>query len=62
MDQLTGGTFLFDGEDYSHVDDSTLTMYRRNAVGFILPAYNLMPTLPATENTKFTGEPCKDPR
>lgn len=32
MDQLTGGSFLFDGVDYSHADDSTLTMYRRNAV------------------------------
>ncbi|OUP06930.1 ATP-binding cassette domain-containing protein [Anaeromassilibacillus sp. An200] len=61
MDQLTGGTFLFDGEDYSHVDDSTLTMYRRNAVGFIFQAYNLMPTLTAKENLEFIGELCKDP-
>ena len=61
MDQLTGGTFLFDGEDYSHVDDSTLTMYRRNAVGFIFQAYNPMPTLTAKENLEFIGELCKDP-
>lgn len=61
MDQLTGGTFLFDGEDYSHVDDNTLTMYRRNAVGFIFQAYNLMPTLTAKENLDFIGELCEDP-
>ena len=61
MDQLTGGTFLFDGEDYSHADDKTLTMYRRNAVGFIFQAYNLMPTLTAKENLDFIGELCEDP-
>ena len=61
MDQLTGGTFLFDGADYSHADDNTLTMYRRNAVGFIFQAYNLMPTLTAKENLEFIGELCQDP-
>ena len=61
MDQLTGGTFLFDGEDYSKADDNTLTMYRRNQVGFIFQAYNMMPTLTAKENLEFIGELCKDP-
>ena len=61
MDQLTSGTFLFDGEDYSKADDKTLTMYRRNAVGFIFQAYNLMPTLTAKENLDFIGELCNDP-
>ena len=61
MDQLTTGTFLFDGEDYSHADDNTLTMYRRNAVGFIFQAYNLMPTLTAKENLEFIGELCQNP-
>ena len=61
MDQLTGGTFLFDGADYSHVDENALTMYRRNAVGFIFQAYNLMPTLTAKENLEFIGELCQDP-
>ena len=61
MDQLTGGTFLFDGEDYSHADEKTLTMYRRHSVGFIFQAYNLMPTLTARENLEFIGELCEDP-
>lgn len=60
MDQLTGGTFLFDGEDYSHADEKTLTMYRRHSVGFIFQAYNLMPTLTAKENLEFIGELCED--
>lgn len=61
MDQLSGGTFLFDGEDYSHADEKTLTMYRRHSVGFIFQAYNLMPTLTAKENLEFIGELCEDP-
>ena len=60
MDQLTGGTFLFDGQDYSHATESQLTQYRRHSVGFIFQAYNLMPTLTAAENLDFIGELCKD--
>ncbi len=61
MDQLTDGTFLFDGQDYSKADEKELTMYRRHAVGFIFQAYNLMPTLTAKENLEFIGELCEDP-
>ncbi|MCD7736507.1 MAG: ATP-binding cassette domain-containing protein, partial [Lachnospiraceae bacterium] len=61
MDQLTSGTFLFDGKDYSHADEKTLTMYRRHSVGFIFQAYNLMPTLTAEENLDFIGELCENP-
>ncbi len=60
MDQLTEGTFLFDGKDYSHADEKTLTLYRRNSVGFIFQAYNLMPTLTAAENLEFIGELCEN--
>ncbi len=61
MDQLTTGQFLFDGKDYSHLDENSLTMYRRNSVGFIFQAYNLMPTLTAEENLNFIGELCEKP-
>lgn len=61
MDQLTTGTFTFDGKDYSHADEKTLTMYRRHSVGFIFQAYNLMPTLTAQENLEFIGELCEEP-
>ena len=42
MDQLTTGTFLFDGKDYSKADEKTLTEYRRHSVGCIFQAYNLI--------------------
>lgn len=61
MDKLTGGSFLFDGVDYSNADEKTLTMYRRHSVGFIFQAYNLMHTLTAKENLEFIGELCEDP-
>lgn len=60
MDQLTSGTFTFDGSDYSNADEKTLTMYRRKSVGFIFQAYNLMPTLTAKENLEFIGELCEN--
>ncbi len=60
MDQLSTGTFLFDGKDYSHADENTLTEYRRHSVGFIFQAYNLMPTLTAQENLEFIGELCDE--
>ena len=60
MDQLTSGTFTFDGKDYSHADENTLTMFRRKSIGFIFQAYNLMPTLTAKENLEFIGELCEN--
>ena len=60
MDQLTGGEFLFDGQDFSHATEGQLTQYRRHSVGFIFQAYNLMPTLTAAENLDFIGELCND--
>ena len=54
MDQLTTGTFTFDGQDYSHADEKTLTMYRRHSVGFIFQAYNFMPTLLFVDIRGFT--------
>lgn len=61
MDQLTSGTFTFDGNDYSHADEKSLTAYRRRSMGFIFQAYNLMPTLTAKENLEFIGELCENP-
>lgn len=41
-------------------DEKTLTMFRRNSIGFIFQAYNLMPTLTAKENLEFIGELCEN--
>lgn len=60
MDQLTEGTFHFMGSDYSHAPEQLLTEYRRDYIGFIFQAYNLMPNLTALQNLKFIAELKKD--
>lgn len=56
MDQPTSGSVIFDGKDYAGAGEADLTAFRRNEVGFIFQAYNLMPTLTAEENLEFIGE------
>ncbi len=56
MDQPTSGSVIFDGKDYAKAGEADLTAFRRNEVGFIFQAYNLMPTLTAEENLEFIGE------
>ena len=56
MDQPTSGSVIFDGKDYAAATEKELTAFRRDAVGFIFQAYNLMPTLTAEENLNFIGE------
>ena len=61
MDFLTDGTLLIEGKDFSHPTDAELTKYRREYIGFIFQAYNLMPNLTALENVQFIAELVKDP-
>ena len=61
MDTATEGQFTFMGEDYTQVDENTLTLYRRNNIGFIFQSYNLMPSMTAAQNLAFIAELCKDP-
>ena len=61
MDFATDGELIIDGKDFSHPSDEELTRYRREYVGFIFQAYNLMPNLTALENIQFIAEIAKDP-
>ena len=61
MDFATDGELIIDGKDFSHPSDVELTRYRREYVGFIFQAYNLMPNLTALENIQFIAEIAKDP-
>ncbi len=56
MDKPTDGSIIFDGVEYANAKESVLTKYRRNSIGFIFQAYNLMPTLTAEENLNFIAE------
>lgn len=50
LDGLTAGTVIIGDTDLAQLDDKALTRLRREKVGFIFQAYNLIPTLTALEN------------
>ena len=50
LDAPTSGRVVIDGVDISHLKDRALTRLRRDRLGFVFQAYNLIPTLTASEN------------
>jgi putative ABC transport system ATP-binding protein len=50
LDTLTAGQAFVGGTDLSRLDDKQLTLLRRDRIGFVFQAYNLVPTLTALEN------------
>lgn len=56
MTPLTSGQLEVDGQDCSSLSESALTSFRRNSIGFIFQAYNLMPNLTARENVQIISE------
>jgi putative ABC transport system ATP-binding protein len=50
LDIPTGGRVVLDGTDLATLDDKELTRLRRDKVGFIFQAFNLLPVLDAREN------------
>jgi putative ABC transport system ATP-binding protein len=50
LDSLTSGHAYIGDDDLSTLNDRRLTILRRDRVGFVFQAYNLVPTLTAREN------------
>src|SRR5436853_2780538 len=50
LDAVTSGNVYLGQTDLSSLDDKALTQLRRDQVGFIFQAFNLLPTLTALEN------------
>jgi len=50
LDTLTSGEVRVGGVDLSRLDDKRLTLLRRDRIGFVFQAFNLIPTLTALEN------------
>ncbi|APE20127.1 MULTISPECIES: ABC transporter ATP-binding protein [Streptomyces] len=50
LDTLTSGAALLGDTDLSTLDDRRLTLLRRDRVGFVFQAFNLLPTLTVAEN------------
>ncbi|SDP54744.1 putative ABC transport system ATP-binding protein [Streptomyces sp. cf386] len=50
LDTLTSGTAHIGDTELSSLDDRRLTLLRRDRVGFVFQAFNLVPTLTVAEN------------
>jgi putative ABC transport system ATP-binding protein len=50
LDRLTSGTAFIGDTDLTTLNDKQLTVLRRERVGFVFQAFNLVPTLNAEEN------------
>jgi putative ABC transport system ATP-binding protein len=50
LDTLTSGAVLIGDTDLTTLSDKELTVLRRDRVGFVFQAFNLVPTLTAAEN------------
>jgi putative ABC transport system ATP-binding protein len=56
LDTATAGTVQFRGHDMAGADESELTRFRRQHVGFVFQFYNLIPSLTAEENVALVTE------
>jgi putative ABC transport system ATP-binding protein len=64
LDELTSGQAFIGDADLSKLNDTALTLLRRERIGFVFQSYNLIPTLTAIENIRLplrlagkTGDP-----
>jgi putative ABC transport system ATP-binding protein len=53
LDNLTSGRVYIGDTDLSQLDEKSLTLLRRDKVGFVFQAFNLVPTLTAVENIRL---------
>ena len=50
LDKPTSGSVVIDGQELAGLDDKGLTRLRRDRLGFVFQAFNLVPVLTAEEN------------
>ena len=52
LDRPTAGSYLLDGHDVATTDDDQLSRVRREKIGFVFQAFNLISELSAVENVE----------
>ncbi len=61
LDSPTQGSVVLEGRDITQLEEGALSTFRRDEVGFVFQAYNLIPVLNVRENIayvmKLAGEP-----
>ena len=53
LDRATTGSYCLDGRDVSQMSDDELSRVRREKIGFVFQAFNLIPVLTAFENVEL---------
>ncbi|WP_332874154.1 ABC transporter ATP-binding protein [Bowmanella yangjiangensis] len=61
LDSATSGSLSYFNLDLAAMDESQLTQYRRQHIGFVFQFYNLMPSLTALENVQLVTEIAESP-
>jgi putative ABC transport system ATP-binding protein len=61
LDVPTSGELWYHDVELTHADETELTRYRRDSVGFVFQFYNLIPSLTARENVALITEIARDP-
>jgi len=61
LDLPTSGELIYKGWALDGTDEQTLTLFRRNCVGFVFQFYNLIPSLTARENVALITGISRDP-
>lgn len=61
LDVPTSGGLAYKGWALDAADEETLTLFRRNCVGFVFQFYNLIPSLTARENVALITGISRDP-
>jgi putative ABC transport system ATP-binding protein len=62
IDEPTAGDVRVDGRSITRMSDDERTLYRRNHIGFIFQAFNLISTLSVLENVLLPAELSSDER
>jgi putative ABC transport system ATP-binding protein len=61
LESPSSGEVFLEGQNLSELDEDQLALLRRDKVGFVFQAFNLIPTLPAIENVGFPLYPTRVP-
>ncbi|RYD23299.1 MAG: ABC transporter ATP-binding protein [Verrucomicrobiaceae bacterium] len=61
LDVPTSGDLIYKGWPLDGAEENTLTLFRRNCVGFVFQFYNLIPSLTARENVALITGISRDP-
>jgi putative ABC transport system ATP-binding protein len=61
MDRATSGTIIVNENIISEYSEKSLTLYRRNEIGFVFQFYNLISNLSSLENVEFASSYAENP-